>query len=251
MGNVRYVDRLTPNGERHRRHSRARHCIRLGDGFARLRIAGRSLFVLGMLLAAAVCASASGAAESGKTFRLTAADTALIVNSKGQWAGSACVVDGSKTEAAVQCSLHQGGGKARYRPNSYSALINSNGVSVYKVNKSGKITVAVFSRKHSTRTTSAVSGSVESESGASSGGRQSKQYELHPGDRAVFGGPLVRAVVCKTDKARSAMTVQCSIEDKKGVKAGTLTFVFNDSFVTVYRYQGGKFVKAFERKQLQ
>ena len=53
-------------------------------------------------------------------------------------------------------------------------------------------------------------------------------------------------------------TVQCSIEvddvttPKSGdttVKAGTYVFVFNHDFATVYRFQGGKFVKAFERKQ--
>ncbi len=222
--------------------------------FDTLRHGRRPLFVLGVLLAAAVCVSTSVAAESGKTFRLTAADLAMIVDSKGQWASSACVVAGSKTKAVVQCSLHQGGGKAGYRPNSYSALIDANGVSVYKANQSGKLTTSVFSRKHSTRaTSSAVSGtrSAASEFGVRRGNRQSKQHPLHPGDRAVFvGGPSVRDVVCQTDKGRTAMTVQCAIEDKQ-VRAGTYVFVFDHSVVTVYRFQGNKFVKAFERKQFK
>ena len=137
----------------------------------------RPVIVLGVLLAAAVCASANGAVEGGKTLHLTAADRALIVDSKGQWPGTACEVSnrgghGSKTETAVSCFLPRGGGKAGVRANSYTALINAIGVSVWKVvnNKSDTFT-RVFFRKHSTRTTSAVSAtrSAEPESGDSQG----------------------------------------------------------------------------------
>lgn len=219
--------------------------------FGRLRRGRRQLLLLlGVLLAGAQFASTGGAAERSKFVHLTAKDQAVLVDSHGDWHGVICWGKYlSKTESPIECFLSHG--KGYDVANSYAVRIDASGVSVVKLNKYGKGLI-VFARKHSTRATSALSGtrSTRLQRGALALSRQARTQLLRPGDSFDFNWPSVRNILCQNHGSKgTAETVQCSISFKAKVKANTYVVLLNSASADVYRFQDGKFVKAFKRLQ--